>query len=96
MNSINSKRLTSFILATLLITGVLALGVAAADQTASGTITAVGSSSFALEASDGATLEFVTDANTVVEGELKEGAKATVNYRTEDGKNIATRVRVTS
>lgn len=94
MNPKSNRRLISSILPVLLISSLFSLAAAAADQSASGTITALGDNAFSLKADNGATLQFVTDDNTVVEGELKVGAQATVTYRTEDGKNIAVHVQV--
>lgn len=96
MNPINRKHLIYSILAVLVVTTALSLAAAAASETATGTIGSVGDSSFTLRVDGGGTLQFVTDGNTVVEGELKGGAKATVTYRVEDGKNIAERVEVKS
>jgi hypothetical protein len=40
------------------------------------------------------TLQFLIDGDTKVEGKLSVGAQATVEYRSEEGKNIATHVVV--
>jgi uncharacterized protein (DUF58 family) len=64
------------------------------EQTVSGKITAVGDDSFTLEVKAGEAKNFVINAATQVEGELKVGANATVTYRAEEGKNIALRVTV--
>lgn len=94
MNPKKSLLLLSSILAVLVVTAALPLAVAAEQQTASGIISSVGDSSFALRVDNGPTMQFITDGDTVVEGELKVGSGATVTYRVEDGKNIAERVEV--
>ena len=96
MNPIKRKHFIYSILAVLVITTALSLAaaVAAASETASGTIGQVTENAFTLQVDGGGTLEFVTDGGTVVDGELKAGAKATVTYRVEDGRNIAERVEV--
>jgi hypothetical protein len=66
-------------------------------QTASGKIMSVTDSSLSIEVKKGDdpnTLEFVLDKKTKVEGKLQVGATATVEYRTENAKNIATHVVV--
>ncbi|MGB7845856.1 MAG: hypothetical protein WBL63_09600 [Candidatus Acidiferrum sp.] len=66
-------------------------------QTVSGKIASVGDAEFALEVKEGQkqnALKFLVDGNTKVEGKLSIGAQATVEYRSEDGRNIATRVSV--
>jgi len=75
----------------------LAAQQAEKDQTASGKVTSVKTNSFSIEAKEGdatKTLDFVTNKDTKIEGELKAGANVQVNYRTEGGKNIATQVTV--
>jgi len=94
MNPKKSLLLLSSILAVLVVTAALPLAIAADQQTASGIISSVGDTSFALRVDNGPTMQFITDGDTVVEGELKVGADATVTYRVEDGKNIAERVEV--
>jgi hypothetical protein len=96
MNPKKSIRLFFFLLAAAVLTALIPLAVLADSQTATGTIGSVGDSSFMLRTDVGQTLQFVLDGNTVVNGELKAGAKATVTYRVEDGKNIAERVEVQS
>jgi len=96
MNPKKPLHLISFILAALVVTAALPLAVAADQQTAAGIVSSVGDTSFTLQVDNGPTMQFVTDNNTVVEGELKVGADATVTYRVEDGKNIAERVQVKS
>jgi hypothetical protein len=66
-------------------------------QTVSGKIASVGDAEFALEISENqrqSKLEFLVDGNTKVEGKLTVGAQATVEYRSEAGKNIATHVSI--
>jgi len=66
-------------------------------QTATGKITAVSASSFTLEIQQGndpSSMQFTVDKNTQVDGKLKVGATATVEYRTEGDKNIAVHVVV--
>lgn len=87
--------LSFFLLAALATFAPTATSAAPAqEQTVSGKITAVGDNSFTLEVKAGETKNFVTNANTQVEGELKVGSNATVTYRTQEGKNIALRVKV--
>jgi hypothetical protein len=69
----------------------------AATQTVSGKIASVGDAEFALAVNQNqreSKLEFLVDGNTKVEGKLSVGAQATVEYRSEAGKNIATHVSV--
>lgn len=66
-------------------------------QTASGKIASVGDAEFALEVRQNqqqSKLQFLIDGNTKVEGKLSVGAQATVEYRSEAGKNIATHISV--
>jgi hypothetical protein len=42
------------------------------------------------------TLRFLIDNNTKIDGKLKVGVTATVDYRTEDMNNIAVHVRASS
>ena len=66
-------------------------------QSLTGKIASVGDAEFALEVRQNQkpnTVEFLVDGNTKVEGKLSIGAQATVEYRSEAGKNIATRVSV--
>lgn len=70
---------------------------AAEMQSVSGKIASVGDAEFALEVRQDQkanTVQFLIDGNTKVEGKLSIGAQATVEYRSEDGKNIATHVAV--
>jgi hypothetical protein len=74
-------------------------GSAAVDtKSISGKIAAVGDSEFSLEvpkAEKPATFQIQIDNDTQLEGTLAVGAQATVDYRTTDGKMIATHVVVT-
>src|SRR6267143_3792777 len=63
----------------------------------SGKISAIGDASFSADVNkgqDSVTFQFLIDDTTTVEGRLKVGAHATVDYRTNDGTNIATHVVV--
>jgi hypothetical protein len=63
----------------------------------SGKISAVGDGSFSVDvqkSQEPVTLKFLIDNNTKIDGKLKLGATATVDYRTEDVNNIAVRVVV--
>ncbi len=63
----------------------------------SGQISSVGDAGFALEVKKDqkqSTVQFLVDGNTRVEGRLTVGATATVEFRSEDGKNMATHVAV--
>jgi hypothetical protein len=71
--------------------------VAAEHGSVSGRISAIGDASFAVEVKKNqglVTLQFLIDDTTKVEGRLEVGAQATVDYRTDDGNNIATHVVV--
>jgi hypothetical protein len=66
-------------------------------QSVSGKIASVGDAEFALEASQDQktnTVQFLVDGNTKVDGKLAIGAEATVEFRSDEGKNIATHVLV--
>ena len=66
-------------------------------QSMSGKISSVGEAAFALEVAKGkdvSTVQFLVDDNTKVEGKLAVGAQATVEYRSNGGKNIAVHVVV--
>lgn len=68
-------------------------------QSVSGKIAAVGDAEFTLELGSSQNpekLKFFIDSETKMQGKLAIGANATVDYRTADGKNIATRVVVVS
>lgn len=63
----------------------------------SGRIASIGDAAFSLEVTNGRerkTIEFFVDGDTKVEGKLKVGAQATVEYRSADGRNIAIHVVV--
>jgi hypothetical protein len=63
----------------------------------SGKISAIGDASFSVDvkkSQDQVTLQFLIDDTTKVEGRLEVGSVATVDYRTDDGNNIATHVVV--
>jgi hypothetical protein len=63
----------------------------------SGKISAIGDASFSVEvkkSQDLVTLQFLIDDTTKVEGRLEVGSTATVDYRTDDGNNIALHVVV--
>ena len=65
----------------------------------SGKIASIGDAAFSLEVANGQekkTVEFLVDDDTKVEGKLKVGSQATVEYRSADGRNIAVHVVVTS
>lgn len=64
----------------------------------SGKIATIGDAAFSLEVTNGQekkTIEFLVDDDTKVEGKLKVGSQATVEYRSADGRNIAVHVVVT-
>jgi len=68
------------------------------NQSLSGQITSVGDAEFSVQVAknkDASTVQFLVDDKTTVEGKLAVGAKATVEYRSTDGKNIAVHVIVT-
>ena len=63
----------------------------------SGKISAIGDASFSVDvkkSQDLVTIQFLIDDATKVEGRLEVGTQATVDYRTDDGNNIATHVVV--
>ena len=63
----------------------------------SGKIASIGDAAFSIEVTGGQdkkTIEFLVDGDTKVEGKLKVGAQATVEYRSADGRNIAIHVVV--
>lgn len=67
-------------------------------QSASGKIASVGDAQFTMSIGkdqDRKDLQFVIDENTKVDGELSVGAQATVDFKLDGGKNIATHVIVT-
>jgi hypothetical protein len=66
-------------------------------QTVSGRIAAVGESEFTIEVKQNQQsfkVKFILDGNTKVEGKLAVGSKATVDYRSEAGNNLASLVSV--
>lgn len=69
------------------------------NQSLSGQISSVGDAAFTLNiAKDNKrpeTVEFLVDDKTKVEGKLTIGAKAMVEYHSDDGKNVAVHVVVT-
>ena len=68
------------------------------NQSLSGKISSVGDAEFSVQVmknQDVNTVQFVTDGNTKFEGKLAVGAQATVEYRSNEGKNLAVRVIVT-
>jgi hypothetical protein len=68
-------------------------------QSATGKVLTVADSTFSLEVQNGddpQRIEFVTDKNTKIEGKLQIGSTASVDYRTEDNRNVAVRVVVTN
>src|SRR5690242_21086908 len=70
---------------------------AADNPSQSGKIASIGDAAFSLEVTTGQerkTIEFLVDDDTKVEGKLKIGSQATVEYRSADGKNIAVHVVV--
>lgn len=63
----------------------------------SGKIASIGDAEFSLEVTNGQerkTIKFLVDGDTKVEGKLKIGAQATVEYRSADGRKIAIHVVV--
>ncbi len=75
-----------------------AFPLAADSKSMSGKIASVGDTDFSLEvpkAEKPTTVQFLIDDKTQFEGTLAVGAQATVDYRSADGKMIATHVVVT-
>lgn len=67
-------------------------------QSVEGKIAGIGDAEFSVDVLRGQKAErvrFLIDGDTKVEGKLLVGAKASVQYRAEDGTNIAVRVVVT-
>lgn len=63
----------------------------------SGKIASIGDAAFSLEVTNGQEkkiIEFLVDDDTKMEGKLKIGSHATVEYRSADGRNIAVHVVV--
>ncbi len=77
------------------------LTMAPDTQSVAGKISSVGDAAFTLDvpksndAANPNTLQFQVDGNTKVEGKLTVGAQATVEYRSDGGKYMATHVVVT-
>jgi hypothetical protein len=70
----------------------------AETQVVSGKIASLGDAEVALEVEQSKKqnlLKFLVDGNTKIEGKLSVGAQATVEYRSEGGKNIASHISVT-
>jgi len=64
-------------------------------QSLVGKITAIGDAEFSVTKNEKTKpVRFLVDGNTTVEGRLVVGAQASVEYRSEDGNNIAMRVVV--
>ncbi len=68
-------------------------------QSVTGKISSIGDAAFTLdvakkEGSESNTLQFLVDGQTKVEGRLSVGSQATVEYRNDGGKYIATHVVV--
>lgn len=67
------------------------------NQSLSGKISSIGDAQFSVDVlkdQDVNTVQFLVDDKTKVEGKLSVGAQATVEYRSDAGKNIAVRVTV--
>ena len=67
-------------------------------QSLSGKIASVGDAEFSVQVrkdQDVNTVQFLVDDKTKVEGKLAVGAQATVEYRSNEGKNVAVHVIVT-
>jgi hypothetical protein len=65
----------------------------------SGKISSIGDASFSIDvkkSQDLVTLRFLIDDATRIDGKLEVGSTATVDYRTDDGNNIALHVAVQS
>jgi hypothetical protein len=65
----------------------------------SGRISSIGDASFSVDvkkSQDLVTLRFLIDDSTKIDGKLEIGSIATVDYRTDDGNNIAIHVAVQS
>ncbi len=75
-----------------------ALTPAPDGQSLTGKISSIGDAAFTLEVRKNQevnNVQFLVDDNTKVEGQLAVGAHATVEYRSNDGKNVAVHVVVT-
>ena len=67
------------------------------SESVSGKISSIGDASFSVDVvknQDINTVQFLIDGSTKVEGKLAVGARATVEYRSDDGRNVATHVVV--
>jgi hypothetical protein len=67
------------------------------NQSLSGKISSIGDAAFAVDVMKGqeiSTIQFLVDGSTKVEGRLSIGAQATVEYRSDNGKNLAVHVIV--
>lgn len=70
-----------------------------AAKSAAGKVVGVTPTSLSVEVEESGqakTLDFAIDSNTKVEGKLAKNASVQVTYRIEEGRNIATLVRVTA
>jgi hypothetical protein len=68
------------------------------NQSMAGKISSVGDAVFSVQVTKNqqvSTVEFLVDGDTKVEGKLAVGAQATVEYRSDSGKNVAVHVVVT-
>jgi len=68
------------------------------NQSLSGQITSIGDAEFSVQVAknkDASTVQFLVDDKTTVEGKLAVGARAKVEYRSTEGRNIAVHVIVT-
>ncbi len=74
---------------------VLILAQSLAAASVSGTIKSFNDTSLVLT-HDNSESTFALNAETKVEGTLKEGAQATVEFQSKEGENVATRVVVQS
>ncbi|MCI0403655.1 MAG: hypothetical protein L0212_09040 [Acidobacteria bacterium] len=74
---------------------VLILAQSLAAASVSGTIKSFNDTSLVLT-HDNSESTFTLNAETRVEGTLKEGAQATVEFQSKEGQNVATRVVVQS
>lgn len=79
----------------LALVAVLILAVSLAAASVSGTIKSFNDTSLVLT-HDNSESAFTLNAETKVEGTLKEGAQATVEFQQQEGQNVATRVVVQS
>jgi len=67
------------------------------SQSVSGKISSIGDATFAIDIMKNqavSTVQFLVDGSTKVQGKLAIGAQATVEYRSDNGQNIAVRVIV--